>query len=264
MMQYRTGVPPAADKVLFRMGANRGAISAVILAITMSWSGLVRAGPPYVTDDPEPTDTGHWEIYGFLSGVHVPDDTAGQGGLDINYGGARDLQLTVVLPADVSSRVAPGLGDIELAAKYRFPRQAPGSWIPDVAVFPRLIVPTAPRRLGGGEVAAFLPIWAEKDFGPWSVFGGGGYFVNPGPGNRDYWRSGLTLTRAITARLTLGAEIYHQTPAIVGGGAFTGLNGGATWRLSKYWSLLAAAGPGLQNARQGGQYDLYVAVEATY
>ena len=23
------------------------------------------AGPPYLTDDPIPTDTGHWEIYAF-------------------------------------------------------------------------------------------------------------------------------------------------------------------------------------------------------
>ena len=26
------------------------------------------AGPPYLTDDPVPTDLGRWEIYGFASG----------------------------------------------------------------------------------------------------------------------------------------------------------------------------------------------------
>jgi hypothetical protein len=23
------------------------------------------AGPPFITDDPEPVDLGHWEVYGF-------------------------------------------------------------------------------------------------------------------------------------------------------------------------------------------------------
>ena len=31
----------------------------------------VRAGPPFVTDDPVPTDPGHWEIYNFVSGVRA-------------------------------------------------------------------------------------------------------------------------------------------------------------------------------------------------
>lgn len=30
-----------------------------LLAPATAW-----AGPPFLTDDPEPTETGHWEIYG--------------------------------------------------------------------------------------------------------------------------------------------------------------------------------------------------------
>ena len=32
--------------------------AAVLAAPATAW-----AGPPFLTDDPEPTDTGHWEIY---------------------------------------------------------------------------------------------------------------------------------------------------------------------------------------------------------
>ena len=39
-------------------------LSLVVLSLaaaTPAW-----AGPPFLTDDPEPTETGHWEIYGPL------------------------------------------------------------------------------------------------------------------------------------------------------------------------------------------------------
>ena len=46
------------------------------------------AGPPYVSDDPEPTDYRHFEIYAFTSGTRTIDGTSGQGGVDFNYGAA--------------------------------------------------------------------------------------------------------------------------------------------------------------------------------
>ena len=72
------------------------------------------------------------------------------------------------------------------------------------------------------------------------------------------------MTRAVTGRLTLGGEVYHQTAADRTSQDFTGLNLGALYKLSGHWSLLASAGPGIENARREGQYDFYVALEATY
>lgn len=37
-------------------------------ALALMSAAPVWAGPPYITDDPVPTDTGHWEIYGFAAG----------------------------------------------------------------------------------------------------------------------------------------------------------------------------------------------------
>ena len=45
----------------------------LLLAPPAAW-----AGPPYVTDDPQPTDVGHWEIYNFVDGDHAPGVTAGE------------------------------------------------------------------------------------------------------------------------------------------------------------------------------------------
>ena len=224
------------------------------------------AGPPFFSDDPEPTDPSHWEIYGYLAGTHVAGGTSGESGFDINYGGARDLQLTAVVPLDYQHQHGTdiALGDLELAAKLRFLHQRTGSAMPDVAFFPRVFTPTGGRRFGTGHAQVLLPVWAGKDFGPWSVFGGGGYEINPGAGNRSFWLSGVGVTRTLTKRLSVGVEAYHHTADATDGAAFTGVNLGALYKLSDHWSLIGSGGPGVQNADREGRYAFYAALKADY
>jgi len=53
--------------------------------------------------------------------------TAAEAGIDFNYGAARDLQLTATSLAGYNDTVGGGarvgLGNVELAAKYRFLHQ---------------------------------------------------------------------------------------------------------------------------------------------
>ena len=236
------------------------ALAAVLEAATPS-----RAGPPFVTDDPVPTDRGHWEVYDFVAGVRADGATGGQAGLDINYGGAEDLQLTAVVPLGFDTGAGrAGVSNVELAAKYRFLHQAKAGLAPDLAFFPRVFTPTGGTRLGTGHVQLLLPVWAEKDFGPWAVFGGGGVTFNPGRDQRDFWLSGVGVTRALTKRFSLGVEVYHHTRDTRDGADFTGVNLGALLKLSDHWSLIGAGGPGLQNARTEGRSSFYVALKADY
>jgi hypothetical protein len=224
------------------------------------------AGPPFVSDDPEPTEKGHWEIYAFAGGSHVPGEIAGGAGFDINYGGAKDLQLTAVLPLNyqIGADGAAGLGNIELAAKYKFLHQSEGSLIPDIAFFPRAFVPTAGRRFGAGRLSILLPLWAQKEFGKWSVFGGGGYDINPGLGQRSFWVTGIGLQRAVNDRFSLGAEVYRQTADADDAHRFAAVNVGGLYRLSDHWSLIGSAGPGIDHARYQGRYVFYAALKADY
>jgi hypothetical protein len=224
------------------------------------------AGPPFVSDDPEPTEAGHWEIYGFAAGTHVPDGTDGGMGFDINYGGAKDLQLTAVVPLDYQTGHdgSAGLGNIELAAKYKFLHQSDGTLVPDVAFFPRAFVPTAGQRFGSRRLSLLLPLWAQKDFGKWSLFGGGGYTINPGAGQRNFWLTGIGLSRAIGDRFMLGGEIYRQTADADDARRFTAVNVGGSYRLSDHWSLLTSAGPGIEHARSQGRATFYAALKADY
>ena len=66
----------------------------------LSLSPLALAGPPYATDDPEPTDYKHFEIYLFSGATSTRDGTVGAAGIDFNYGAGPDLQLTAVVPLD--------------------------------------------------------------------------------------------------------------------------------------------------------------------
>jgi hypothetical protein len=234
-----------------------------IAAVLLLRAGPVWAGPPYVTDDPEPTDTGHWEDRVFVSGTSLDGETAGQTGLDINYGAAKDLQLTVVAPLDfdTAARDRIGAGDLQLSVKYRFAHQSDDSWLPDIAVFPQVDLPTADRQFGDGRASFFLPVWAQKDAGAWSAFGGGGYDINPGPGQRNFWLVGLGVTRKVTDRLQLGGEIYHQTPATIGQPSTTVADLGFIYQLTTHFAVMASGGPSLQTR---GQSSFYAALQLTY
>src|SRR4051812_40653976 len=108
------------------------------------------AGPPYATDDPEPTDLGHWEIYAFAAGTRAHGGLDGAAGLDLNFGPAPNVQLTATLPIDFSDDGGShaGLGDVELGVKYRFVNDEAAGL--SVAIFPRVILPTARSRFGTG------------------------------------------------------------------------------------------------------------------
>ncbi len=232
--------------------------------------GPALAGPPYLSDDPEPTEPGHWEIYNFVTGLNDAGGLGGSAGLDLNYGGAKDLQLTVVLPLGFSNGggfgvdgLRGGPGDVELAVKYRPVHQSEGSWTPDVAVFPRLFVPTGGTRFGSGHAQLLLPVWAQKDFGPWSVFGGGGYQISPGAGQRSFWQGGVAIARDLSKRLNLGVEGFSQGDDTVAGGGYETANFALVYKLVTHWSLLVSGGPTWDSGGGHGQV-FYFALKADY
>lgn len=203
------------------------------------------AGPPFLTDDPEPTNTGHWEIYAPLFEAEGSgEDFEGAFGAEINYGPVKDVQLTVGLPvayAHDATGWRSGVGDVAASVKYRFYHDEAANL--QIAVFPGVTLPTASKGMGAGHVTALLPIWAQKDFGKWSVFGGGGYAINPGAGNRDYWTGGVAVTRQFGDRLLVGLEADRQGADNLAGSASTSLGIGAIYDLPGPLRLLASGGP---------------------
>ncbi len=193
------------------------------LLLLLCTSGLIGGpaygGPPFRTDDPEPVEYQHWEVYQFSAATHAQGDTAGVlPGLEVNYGAAPDLQLHVVAPLAFAkpsgSGIRLGYGDTEFGVKYRFIEEDEEGWRPQVAVFPFVEAPSgnAHRGLGAGHTREFLPLWVQKSFGDWTTYGGGGYWINPGAGNRNFFFSGWLLQRKITDTFTLGRRDLLSDP----------------------------------------------------
>lgn len=218
------------------------------------------AGPPYLTDDPVPTDTGHWEIYAFTAGEGHRSTIDEDAGLDLNFGPIQDVQLTATLPLSFSHTPVEGwrggTGDVEFGIKYRFVHEEKAGF--SAAIFPRVILPTASHA--PGEKARFLlPLWVGKDFkGGTSLFGGGGYEINPGAGNRDFWQAAIAVTQDLGKAVSLGAEIIRQGPDSVGGSDQTRAGVGSIIKLTEHDNLLLSGGPTWADHRAG--YHFYAAL----
>jgi len=219
-------------------------------------------GPPFITDDPEPVEFGHYEVYIASQYFHQFGGTTGTlPHFEFNYGVAPNLQLHMIAPMAYATGPGQpwnyGFGDTELGFKYRLLDES--SKAPMVGIFPLVEVPTgdASRGLGTGNTAVYLPVWLQKGFGNWTAYGGGGYWHNPGAGNRDYWFSGLTLQCQITKKLLIGGEMFHTTSQAEGFGDITGFNIGAVYDFDEGHHLMMSLGTGLQGADHGTGYLAY-------
>lgn len=249
--------------VLVRRRLSRVALSGAVL---LALAAPTLAGPPYLSDDPEPTDYQHFEIYAFGNGTATRDGTGGEAGIDFNYGGAPNLQLTAVLPTAYNFPAfgsgVGGLGNIELAAKYKFLTQ--DSVGIDAAFFPRVFLPSGSSNVGEQHASLLLPIWLEKDWGPWSAFGGGGCELNNVGESQDFCEMGVVVARQVAQNLQLGLELFHQTPDTRGGDATTSVGAGLKYDVNDNYHLLGYVGRGIQNADATDRLNWYASILFTF
>lgn len=134
-----------------------------------------------------------------------------------------------------------GSDDIELSVRYEFFHDEARGF--SASVCPRVILPTAAHT--SGENAWFLlSLWLGKDFaGGTSVFGGRGYLINPGPGNRNVWQAAVAVTHELSKRVLVGPGLKQQGSNIVAGTAQTRVGLGSIIQPSVSASLLVSGGP---------------------
>ena len=231
----------------------------------------VWAGPPFRTDDPEPVVYQHFEINAFSTGVRVAGDTSATlPGIETNYGILPDTQFHVILPMALDETSGEpshyGFGDAEVGVKYRLLDESETGWWPQIGIFPTVDAPTgdARRNLGAGHAREFFPVWMQKTVGSWTTYGGGGYWINPGGGNRNYWFAGWLLQRQVTDDLAIGGEVFYQTSDRIGDPDSTGFNLGGIYDFSENYHLLFSAGRGIQNATASNEFSYYAAVQWTF
>ena len=169
--------------ITYRGGLKWGHLKGVmsfffILVFILLFSAFVpqisQAGPPFLTDDPEPVEYQHWEMYLAVLYMHDRDqDSSTLPHLEINYGVIPNVQIHLLAPLVYEKPEGQssqyGYGDTELGIKFRFIKET--DYMPQVGIFPLVELATGDvgRGLGNGRTQYFLPIWLQKSFGSWTT-----------------------------------------------------------------------------------------------
>lgn len=227
------------------------------------------AGPPFNTDFAQPIGYQHAEIDLYATSTRVQGDTSATlPGLQVDYGLFPNTQVRLVLPIafDKSDGRAAryGIGDIEFGVKYRFIKGGNG-W-PQVSFFPLVLIPSGNRRagLGHGHATYSLPLWLEENLGAWTIYGGGGYSVDPGAGNQGAWFGGIAALREITRNFHVGIEVFHKAPGTVGGSSGTTLDLGGSFDFTSSYHIYFSIARGIENPAANNDATGYVAFAWTF
>ncbi|MFZ2031580.1 MAG: transporter [Vitreimonas sp.] len=196
----------------------------------------------------------------FGEGGAIDGDLAGTAGVEINYGVAPDVQIAASLPLEFErprgGQYASGLGNIDLAGKVLVAHQLRSGL--NIAVYPHLTLPS-PSRFGEDHASFFLPVWLGRSGDDWSVFGGGGCAINRGGASQEYCEAGLAVTRSFD-RVTIGAELFHETPAEKDLAASTILGAGLSYDVSERLHVLGYWGAQLENTKENGHGIVYASL----
>jgi len=164
---------------------------------------------------------------------------------DLNYG-LPDIQLKLEFPIEIvnedSNGTKTGAGDSLIGVKWRFFNNERSQV--QFGIYPQLLLPTGDRGrgLGDGGSAFVFPLLAQRNWEKWTLYGNVGYWWQTGAETRDYVYVGAVIEREISERLTLGAELFGNSPKERGGRSELAFNVGGTWRLNQHLNLLFSGG----------------------
>ncbi len=198
-----------------------GLILFIVCACTLT--RVAAQGPPYQTDDPVPVDYKHYEFYIFGSADGTPAEMDSTGpAFEFNWGALPRLQLHAVLPwGSVNPSNNPvylpggkgpsafGLTDMELGAKIAYIKE--GKYLPQIGTFTMFEMPTGnyDNGLGVGKAWYRLPVWLQKNIGPWLLDGGAGETIVPQKGYRNFPYGGFLLKYTFPGdRVEFGGEVF--------------------------------------------------------
>ncbi len=204
------------------------------------------AGPPFITDDPEPVEYRHWEFYVASEQQFEGSDLdATLPHVEVNYGAVPEVQLHLVAPMGYTrggGESRYGYSATEVGVKVRFLDETERS--PQVGVFPLAEVPIGGYAMERADrnVQVFLPAWCQKSWGNATTYGGGGFWYNPGVGKKNWLFAGWELQYNFSRALTIGGEAYYQTPDAADANAVVGIGAGGYFNMGEQNHILFSFG----------------------
>jgi len=234
--------------------------SSLIIIIFLNIWQILLAGPPFLTDDPDPVEFKHWEYYISSQNTFDHSTKIATGTLphfEVNYGLVPNVQIHIILPLNynytASHFEAYGYADTEFGIKYRFVKETDN--FPEIGTFPILEIPTVNNTmLSAGRTQLFIPIWLQKSWGKLTSYGGGGYWINPGTNNRNWFFAGWQAQYEISKTVSLGSEIYYHTAESKDSSSSTGFNLGGFYNFSEKFHFLFSIGQGITNGNYTTAY----------
>ena len=217
------------------------------------------AGPPFRTDDP---GAGRLPALGIL---HLHERNACRR-RHLRRRARRRIQLRPD-PNGMVHIVVPTAFDSPVWRAHAIRVLATPSWVSStdsskrtrtahapIGIFPLVELPTGNQShgLGAGHIRVFLPVWVQKNFGEWTTYGGGGYWINQDENLATRitgFPAGFSSGK-ITEKLTLGGEIFHQTADTIDGVDSTGFNLGGSYDFDEHNHLLFSAAGGFRTPLQ--------------
>ena len=210
-------------------------------------SSVLRAGPPFFTDDPVPVSLRNWEFY--IASQHFIARSIVSGTLpqiEVNYGAITNVQLHLIMPmAFAKPKGLPfqyGPGDIEFGVKVRFVGETRSR--PQIGTFPHIDLPAgSPARGLGADMFKFSCRSGSKKAG-----GRGRLTAEAATGSirvretRTIAVLDWEVQRDLSKWMTVGAEIISNSPKALGETGETGFNLGALLSVGKGQTLMVSAG----------------------
>ena len=195
------------------------------------------AGPPFETDDPVPVPCHHIEID--AAEARQGSDTApATPTIEFDYGPTQDVELSIAAQS----------GELQLGSALRFVTET--TTRPQISFLPSITF----RSDGSSET--FLPLWIQKSWGPWTVFGGSGISQNT-------VFSGVALQHDLRGGSAIGLEVFHTSARSSLGETRTNFNLGYTGQIGEDHAILLALGRSLVRSSAGisfyAGYQLIVA-----
>lgn len=219
------------------------------------------AGPPFLTDDPQPVDYLHWEFYVASAqeyGGAKVDATSPH--IEVNYGVIPNVQLHIIAPmryVKTNENTVYGYSDTEIGVKYRFLKESES--VPQIGIFPQVELPTGKEgSLGNGDIQTFLPIWFQKSWGKFTTYGGGGFWYNRGNDRKNWAFTGWEFQYDFSDMVTLGGELYFRTPDSQNAGNKRGFNFGGYINIDNSNHILLSFGHSIADEELSAAYVGYL------
>ena len=211
----------------------------------------VSAGPPFNTDDPQPVDFRHWEYYIATINTFQSNTWSGTSPhFEVNYGLVPNVQVHLILPMNYDYSTQNGFNFgyayTEFGLKYRFVQETEN--MPQIGTFPIVEIPTIQNKeFSNGRTQLFIPVWAQKSWGKLTTYGGAGYWINPGTGNKNWLFTGWEVQYEFIPALTVGGELYFHTTDKIGDKSVAAFNVGGIFNASEKFHIIFSVGHSLIN-----------------